>query len=188
MGEGADRLKTPLPAPREERETPQQRAREIEGEIDDIRRSLDRDLSELDKRRHEATDWRLQLHRHPRLVAGVGIGVLAVVGGLVAVSVARHRRAHPKRRAERIRFALRRGLENPEKVARPEPGVAVKLLAALATTVGTSLAKRYVAQAWSTRRQGAAALRQTPGSQTPGSQTPGEAPGNQTPGNLTPVS
>jgi hypothetical protein len=153
MGEGADRLKTLPPATREERETPQQRAREIEGEIDDIRRSLDRDLSELDRRRHEATDWRLQLHRHSRLVAGVGIGVLALVGGLVAVSVAKRRREHPRRRAQRIGLALRRGYENPEKVARREPSVAVKLLAAVATTVGTSLAKKYIEQAWNTRRQ-----------------------------------
>jgi hypothetical protein len=148
MGEGADRLKALPPITRKERETPKQRAREIEGEIDDIRRSLDRDLSELDKRRHEATDWRLQLRRHP----GLGIGALALVGGLVAVSIAKRRREPPNRRAQRIGLALRRGYEHPEKVARKELSVPVKLLAAVAISLGTSLAKKYFEQAWNTRR------------------------------------
>ncbi|GAC1346985.1 MAG: hypothetical protein NVSMB23_25530 [Myxococcales bacterium] len=140
------------PATKMELETPKQRTRQIEGEIDEIRRRLDRNLSELDRRRHEATDWRLQMRRHPRLVAGVGIGALALLGGMVAMSVAKSRREHPKRRAQRIGLALRRGYQNPEKVARPEPSVAVKVLAAVATTVGTSLAKKYIEQAWNTKK------------------------------------
>lgn len=152
MGEGATRVKALPPVTQEERDNPMQRARAIEGEIDDIRRRLDRDLSELDRRRHEATDWRLQLKRHPQLIAGVGIGALALVGGLVALSIAQHRRDHPRRKAQRIGLALRRGYENPEKVARPEPSVVVKVLAAVATTVGTSLAKKYIEQAWNTKQ------------------------------------
>jgi hypothetical protein len=151
MGEAADRLKALPPVTRKERETPKERAREIEGEIDDIRRSLDRDLSELDKRRHEATDWRLQLRRHPRMVAALGIGALALAGGLVAVSIAKRRR-EPNRRAQRIGLALRRGYENPEKLARKELSIPVKLLAAVATSVGTSLAKKYIEQVWNARR------------------------------------
>ena len=153
MGEGADRLKTLPPVNREERETPKQRAREIEGR--DRRHPQEpRPRSVRAGQAPSPTDWRLQLRRHPRLVAGVGIGVLALVGGLVAVSVAKRRREHPRRRAQRIGLALRRGYENPEKVARPEPSVAVRLLAAVATSVGTSLVKKYVEQAWSARRQG----------------------------------
>jgi hypothetical protein len=37
-------------------------------------------------------------------------------------------------------------------VARPEPGLVVKMLGAVATTVGTALAKKYIDQLWSRPR------------------------------------
>ena len=43
-------------------------------EIDAIRRDLDRVVAELDRRRHELTDWRLQLRRHKRGLALTVLG------------------------------------------------------------------------------------------------------------------
>jgi hypothetical protein len=151
MGEGTHRLTTPVTIGGE-REEPRGRARELESEIEFIRRSLDRTLAELDKRRHEVTDWRLLVRRHPGLVLGVGVGVAVVVGGIIAVALL-SRREGPQTRARRIGRALRRGYEHPDKVARPEPSVAVKVLAAIATTVGTALAKKYVEKLWSAPHQ-----------------------------------
>lgn len=147
MGERTDRLKALPPVSDREREAPKAHAREVESEIEDIRKRLDSTLAELDKRRHEVTDWRLQMRRHPRVVAGAGIGALALVGGLVALALLSRRRA-PATRARKLRDAFGRVYENPQKVARPEPGVAVKVMAAIATAVGTSLAKKYIAQLW----------------------------------------
>ena len=45
---------------------------QIEGEISDIRGRLDQSLAELDRRRHEATDVKLQIRRHPAVVAAAG--------------------------------------------------------------------------------------------------------------------
>ena len=55
---------------------------EIEREVEQIRGNLDPVLRELDVRRHELTDWRLQLRRHgPRLarVGAAAAGVFAVI-------------------------------------------------------------------------------------------------------------
>ena len=42
--------------------------REIEREIEYLRTRLDRSLAELDRRRHELTDIRLQMRKHPAFV------------------------------------------------------------------------------------------------------------------------
>ena len=73
-----------------EREVP-----EIEGEIEHLRSELDGLVQELDRRRHAATDVRLQLLQHPRTVAlVVALAVLTVVGRLTVLR---------RRRAETIR-------------------------------------------------------------------------------------
>jgi len=87
MGEGANRLTALLPVTDREREAPEERAREIVGEIADIRNQLDRTLAELDRRRHEATDLRLQIRRHPAVAAGVALGILAAASGIVALAL-----------------------------------------------------------------------------------------------------
>lgn len=157
MGERANRLKAFPPKVSDlEREAPQERARELVSEIEDIRHRLDETVSELDRRRHEATDLRLQLKRHPAIVVGAGVGLLAVASSFVALALVARRRERPASKARSLRRALGRAYENPHKVARPEPGVAMKVLAAIATTVGTSLAKKYVEQLWSQRRAAAA--------------------------------
>ena len=83
MGEGTSRVNR----------TPE----DLEREVRDIRQSMDPVLQELDVRRHELTDWKLQLRRHgPTLmkagavVAGmfVAVGVAVRVAVFVAVFVA----------------------------------------------------------------------------------------------------
>jgi hypothetical protein len=159
MGEGANRLTALLPVTDREREAPEERAREIVGEIADIRNQLDRTLAELDRRRHEATDLRLQIRRHPTVAAGVAIGILAAASGIVAMALIARRRERPASKARSLRRALGRAYENPHKLARPEPGIAVRVLGAVATTVGTALAKKYIEQLWSRPRPAAAAPR-----------------------------
>jgi hypothetical protein len=123
--------------------------REIEREIEHLRARLDRSLAELDKRRHELTDVKLQIRRHPGVVAGVG-GVLALAIGGIAFAVVRAQR--PERlpaRAHRFRIALGRAVDHPERVARGDAPWWEKILAALGTTIAVSVAKKLLDRAWS---------------------------------------
>ena len=117
----------------------------LEREVNGIRAGLDAILAELDRRRHELTDWRLQVRRHPFKAALLGGGVLAVVGGTIALAVLRHRRRHrPREKARRLWKALSRMLDDPDAVARPSPSAEQELLAAAGSPVVAALAKRLL--------------------------------------------
>ncbi len=114
----------------------------VEGEIDTLRRDLGRLVSELDRRRHELLDVRLQVRKHPRVVAGAAVGAALLVGGIVAVAVGNRRRhARPVTRARDARRALARLLDHPDRVA-AEPSVGVKIATAVGVAAGSVLARR----------------------------------------------
>ena len=57
---------------------------ELSRQVDDERRDLSRNLSELKTRAESALDWREQVHRHPAFAAGAALGLgmlLAQLGG-----------------------------------------------------------------------------------------------------------
>jgi hypothetical protein len=83
------------------------------------------------------------------------------------------RRARPASKARSVRRALGRAYENPHKVARPEPGLVAKMLGAVATAVGTALAKKYIDQLWTRpRRPSAAAPAPSAASAPPAASSP----------------
>ena len=86
----------------------------LEREIDSIRGELDVLVRELDRRRHQALDWRLQLRRHQRelSIAGIagGVAVLVLVGWSI-------RRRRARRTGDLVR-ALRLLAEHPDALAR----------------------------------------------------------------------
>ena len=91
----------------------------LQGEVRQLRRQLDETLAELDLRRRELTNWRLQVRRHWRALAACG----AVAAGTVAWLVYRHReRERPLGKVRRLRRALARMIDNPDAVARSSPG------------------------------------------------------------------
>ena len=76
---------------------------EIEREVEQIRGNLDPVLKELDVRRHELTDWRLQLRRHGPKLARVGAGIAGVIAAVQVVKRFRKRRrerSHARRMAQ----------------------------------------------------------------------------------------
>jgi hypothetical protein len=80
---------------------------ELERQIGDIRGNLTVLVDELQRRRHEAFDVRLQLRRHPAVIGGVALGLAGGITLLVLALVRRHRRRQSI--SDRLR-RLRRGL------------------------------------------------------------------------------
>jgi hypothetical protein len=116
--------------------------RELEREVEHIRNDMTDVVRELDRRRHDLFDWRLQL-RENALALGVGvISVVCVMGGIIALTAWRaRRRRRPLVRLRMYQEALGRMVAHPERVARPQPGVGKKTLAAAATGAAATLIK-----------------------------------------------
>jgi hypothetical protein len=133
MGEGADRVSANGKA-----EVPEV----IEGRIGLLRHELGDLVAELDRRRHEATDIRLQIKRHPLIAGAAAVTVAAAVGGIIAFAVWNaRRRERPVERARRARRAMQRLMDDPDHMAR-EPSVTEKILAAAGTAAASLLIKR----------------------------------------------
>jgi hypothetical protein len=64
----------------------------LEREVDELRDRMTGLVGELDRRRHELFDWRLQLRRHGRTLGLVGAGLAAVFWGARALARRRNRR------------------------------------------------------------------------------------------------
>jgi hypothetical protein len=136
--EGKDKSSEPEPRP----------PREIERDIESLRTRLDRSLAELDRRRHELTDVRLQMRKHPAVFIGAGAVVALALGGVgVAIYRSSKRKELPKK-ARRVRIAFGRAADQTERVARREPPAWEKILTAVGTAIAVSLAKKMVERSW----------------------------------------
>ncbi len=143
MGEGTGRV-----SQRRANGEPRKAARELETEITEIRSRLDRSLAELDRRRHELTDVRLQVARHPMVAAAAGATLLAIVGGVAYAVWASRQRNKPISKARRLKHALSRMIDEPHKVAKSEPTVPEKILAAAGTAAASILVKKLMERAF----------------------------------------
>jgi hypothetical protein len=136
MGQGADHVRDGSPRPDQ-----------VAGEIDVLRTELGGLVSELDRRRHEVFDVRLQASRHPLVAAGVAVAVALLVGGAISHAVRNARRREtPTARARDVRAALGRLAHHPRRVA-AEPSISTKLLTAVAVAALTTLVKRFAERA-----------------------------------------
>jgi len=120
----------------------------LERDVDRIRTNIGELIRELNHRRHEAFDLKLQFQRHAARVILAGAAMFAVLAGALAVAVARRRRRRSiGARVTRLRAALRRISAHPEQLGRP-PSVSRKMAAAggsaIASVLGRRLAKRLV--------------------------------------------
>ncbi len=110
---------------------------ELEHDIERLREGMTKVARELDVRRHELFDWRLQLRRHSTAVWLAAGSVVVLVGGAVALSLwAKARRERPVARVRRVWEAA---------AVRPEPGLGEKVLAAAASAI-IGVAARTVAE------------------------------------------
>jgi hypothetical protein len=114
--------------------------RELGHEISDVRRRLDALVMELDRRRHNVTDWRWYLRRHGPAIALGGLVVAAAVTAPVLLAMARARRRHGKA-ADRIADAARLAPTSPAD------GLGARTALAVATTLARVLATGLL-RAW----------------------------------------
>jgi len=122
-------------------------SRRIEKGISTLRREMGDLVGELDRRRREAFDIRLQLKRHPVAVSLAVVAAAAVLGGTVAMLVRDSRRKErASHKARQLKVALARMIEHPERVALGEsPGG--KILAAAGSAVAVMLVRRALERA-----------------------------------------
>jgi hypothetical protein len=112
----------------------------LEREVRALRHELDATLAELDQRRHELTNWRLQLKRHWRAMAVVSV----LAGGVIAVLVHRRRaKEQPLGKIRRFRRAVARVIDNPDALAQPSPGVGKQVLVAAARPAAAGIVGRF---------------------------------------------
>jgi len=136
MGEGTNGLGS-LPPPDE-----------LEVEVERRLSGLATIVDELDLRRHELLDWRLQVQAHARTLRKAA--TVAAVVGVVAIAVSIRRNRQRRRlvaRAERVTEALSRILEHPDRVARPEPSATRRALTGLLAGVAGLIVRRFAERA-----------------------------------------
>jgi hypothetical protein len=142
------------------------RVRALGDEITDVRRRLDALVMELDRRRHNVTDWKRHARRHGGAVAlGALVVAFAVATPVVLMRMRARRRgslsllergAELTQRARRVGRGLERLSEDPERTAPPTTiaaigsrtlvAVAAMLAQTLATVAVRAMVKRPLSQ------------------------------------------
>ena len=136
------------------------RVRELGDEITDVRRRLDALVMELDRRRHNVTDWKRHLRLHARTLAlGALVVVVAVTAPVAFARVRAHRRGSLvtrgvalTRKARRLGQALERIADDPDRLApttaaaslgsRAVVAVAAMMAQVLATSILRTVARQ----------------------------------------------
>jgi hypothetical protein len=112
----------------------------LEHEADLVRARLLGTIGELDRRRHELLNLKLQLRRHAGDLVSVFGGLLVGAGTTAAVLVIRERRREQRLRKERLR-AVARLWEHPERIAarRSAVGTALRMVLVALTAMATTM-------------------------------------------------
>jgi hypothetical protein len=122
--------------------SPEDKAKALQEEVVEIRDDLTGLVNELDHRRHDLFDVRKQLSRHAIPLVLGGLGVVGLVAGGWALAARRRRRRQAlSSRVARLRQALARMIDKPERVAR-SPGTAERIAGAAATAIVSVVARR----------------------------------------------
>ena len=146
MGQGTTRVVEDIGASR--------RVRELGDEITDVRRRLDVIVMELDRRRHNATDWRRQLRRHgPTIALGVFVVAVAVTAPVALARARAYRRytlatrgVELGRKARRLGQAFERIADSSDRLApvEAELGLGSRTAVAVAAMIAQVLAQNAV--------------------------------------------
>jgi hypothetical protein len=147
MGEGTAGVDMRTAERAADERTPRAIAERLGTEIAVVRDELDSLVAELDRRRHNALDLRRQLERHAFGVALTTLALLATATGTVSFGIWRQRRwVRLPAQAGRLRHAIARMTEHPERVA-AEPTMAGKIVTAAASAAVAALVKKLLERA-----------------------------------------
>ena len=133
MDEESTRLKPEEPEPAVE-------VNRLRTEIAATRHELGTYISELDRRRHEALDLKLQFQKHPGVVIGAGVAMAAAVAGAIAM-VVRARRQE----IQNVPWAPWR-IAGPPSLASTERSRMLKFLLRSAIPIGIGVARGVLGQ------------------------------------------
>ena len=123
------------------------RVKELEEEVADLRDELSGLVAELDHRRHDALDVGLQVRRHAVGVGATIVGLLGAAAGVVWLGTWRaRRRDRLTAKTSRLRQAVSRMIDQPERVA-AEPTALSKILTAAANAVIATALKKILERA-----------------------------------------
>jgi hypothetical protein len=136
------------------------RVRELGDEITDVRRRLDALVMELDRRRHNVTDWKRHLRLHARTLALGALVVAVAVTAPIAFARVRARRRGSlvtrgvalTQKARRLGQALERIADDPDRLAPTAAAaglgsrVAVAVAAMMAQVLATSILRTVARQ------------------------------------------
>jgi hypothetical protein len=127
-------------------DSPREVARRLDRDIDAVRDELSGLVSELKRRGRDALDVKLQLKRHGPEIALAAAGVVAAAVATAWLGAHRtRRRDRLPARAGRLRQAVSRMIDRPERVAvDPRPSVIAQIATAAATSVVVAITKRAV--------------------------------------------
>jgi hypothetical protein len=124
--------------------SPREAVRQLAGEIATLREELAGLVAELDRRRHEALDVKLQVKRHGVEMALTAAALVAAAAGLVWLGAWRSRRREDLlSRGTKRRWAWSRIVDKPDRVA-AEPSVAAKIVAATSSAAAATLVKKVL--------------------------------------------
>lgn len=134
------------------------RVRQLGDEITNVRRRLDGLVTELDRRRHNVTDWKRHVRRHGSSIAiGVVVVAVAVIAPVLVSKVRLRRRpstlavrgAELTDKARRLGRAFERIAHDPDRLAPSAAattavGVGTRTVVAIAAMIAQLLAKSLV--------------------------------------------
>jgi hypothetical protein len=125
----------------------------LRADIDATHHRLEGLLGELDRRRREALDVRLQMSRHPLVfVAGAALA-LGVLGGGTALAIARVRQQRRRRRSPATRLLRLWQLSSGRRAIGPAPSARLGWLAMRAANLAVAILVRQFARRTIARRR-----------------------------------
>ena len=132
---------------RAELAAPGDAVRQLGAEIAALREELSGLVAELDRRRHDMLDLKLQARRHALGVTATVASLIGAAAGVVWVGIWRSRRRQTLlSRARRLGEAVGRMADQPDRVAAEQP-VLGKIVTAAATAAVATMIKRILGPA-----------------------------------------